>query len=577
MSKRLLLVKIEKKDGKLVASVLEKSNPKAPYTIGDLKVDGSTVTLPVSFGRKFTFEGLIDAKDGKVVRGSFFDDSTSFRAVMTKQDGETIERPTPPKALEEMTQAQRLQLAAARLQAQARQSKDANDKADLLAKAKEAQKEADDKVPGLYKEVVAKHPDSPFAVDAATALLRMAGKVKPKADEVTAWAKVVEADAEKYGPRVARDTSLQVAEMLVTQKDLAALALPFAEKVEKGVTEKDPLTAQSRALKLLLAAQKAAGKTDSAIETRLARVETKLDDEYKAKVPPFKPTKFAGRKSKAANRVAVMELFTGAQCPPCVAADVAFDALEMAYQPKDLVLIQYHMHIPGPDPLTNPASVARWDFYREKFPMDIRGTPSTLFNGKPDASGGGGMPNAENKFGQYKDLIDPLLESETDLKVGGSVKAAGDKLTVAVEVDGVKEPGENVRLHVLLVEETIKYTGGNGLRFHHQVVRALPGGAAGTEVKEKALKKDVTIDLAEVKTGLTKYLDEYAANERPFPNADRPMDLKHLKVIALLQNHETRRDPERRADGREVIRSPLAASREAASGPPCSRPPHFAS
>jgi hypothetical protein len=104
----------------------------------------------------------------------------------------------------------------------------------------------------------------------------------------------------------------------------------------------------------------------------------------------------------------------------------------------------------------------------------------------------------------------------------------------------VKEPGENVRLHVLLVEESIKYVGGNGLRFHHQVVRALPGGAAGTEVKAEAMKKDVTIDLAGLKTDLTKYLDGYAADTRPFPQAERPMDFKHLKVIVLVQNHETR-------------------------------------
>ena len=149
------------------------------------------------------------------------------------------------------------------------------------------------------------------------------------------------------------------------------------------------------------------------------------------------------------------------------------------------------------------------------------------------------MGNAKGKFTQYTGLIDPLLEEKSDIRIGGTIKADGDKLKVAVDVEGVKEPGENVRLHVLLVEETIKYTGGNGLRFHHQVVRALPDGAEGTQITKDALKKDVLIDLADVKKGLTKYLDEYAA-ERAFPNADRPMDLKHLKVIALVQNHETR-------------------------------------
>ena len=94
-----------------------------------------------------------------------------------------------------------------------------------------------------------------------------------------------------------------------------------------------------------------------------------------------------------------MELFTGAQCPPCVAADVAFDALEMAYDPKDLILSQYHMHIPGPDPLTNPASIARWDFYREKYPQNVGGTPTTMFNGsrRPAAAVGWATPRASSR------------------------------------------------------------------------------------------------------------------------------------------------------------------------------------
>jgi hypothetical protein len=535
----LLLVKIEKKDGKPTITAIEATN-KNNFEVSDLKLDGAKVTFAFEAGgTKYTFEGTADPKDAKTVRGVLSSGDRSLRTSLNPQAGETLERPTPPKAPEPMTQAQRLTTTAAQLQFKARQAKDANDKADLQEKAKAAQKDAEAQTPALYKEVIIKHADSPYAIDAATSLIRMAGKVKPSADEVAAWVKLIEGDAARYGAKEAANAVLGAAETLVSQKDVAATALPLAERVEKTVTEKDPLALQSRALKILLAAQKAAGKTDSAIETRLAKVETKLDDKYKAEVPPFKPEKFGGRKDKSANRVAVMELFTGAQCPPCVAADVAFDALEMSYDPKDLVLIQYHMHIPGPDPLTNPASIARWDFYRDKFGQQIGGTPTTLFNGKPAAGGGGAMANAKGKFTQYAGLINPLLEEKSDIRIGGTVKAEGDKIKVAVDVEGVKEPGEKVRLHVLLVEETIKYTGSNGLRFHHQVVRDLPGGAEGTQITKDALKKDVLIDLADVKKGLTKYLEEYAA-ERPFPNADRPMDLKNLKVIALVQNHDTR-------------------------------------
>ena len=35
--------------------------------------------------------------------------------------------------------------------------------------------------------------------------------------------------------------------------------------------------------------------------------------------------------------------------------------------PSELVLIQYHMHIPGPDPLTNTDTEARWKYYQNAF------------------------------------------------------------------------------------------------------------------------------------------------------------------------------------------------------------------
>ena len=46
-------------------------------------------------------------------------------------------------------------------------------------------------------------------------------------------------------------------------------------------------------------------------------------------MPPFRPEPFKGRKDPKADGVVLMELFTGAQCMPCVSTDVAFDvALE---------------------------------------------------------------------------------------------------------------------------------------------------------------------------------------------------------------------------------------------------------
>src|SRR5205085_7387387 len=140
-------------------------------------------------------------------------------------------------------------------------------------------------------------------------------------------------------------------------------ALAAVEPVAKTLTDDQPAALQSRVLTTYVMALEKTGRASEVkpIAERLAVIEKKLDDEFLAKVPPFKPEHFAGRKEKGANQVVVMELFTGAQCPPCVAADVAFDALGESYKSADLLLIQYHMHIPGPDPLVNPDCIARWD------------------------------------------------------------------------------------------------------------------------------------------------------------------------------------------------------------------------
>ena len=542
----LFVMKVEKKDGKLNASVVSGSSTQN-WEVGNAKIDGSTVTLDVSIGdTKYKFEGVADAKDEKVIRGAMFDDARAFRMQFVKQDGEKIE-PIPasarPRAPQQLIEVSKMNSAVLTLRGQIRKEKDINNKAELQEKLKAAQKEINDKSPALYREVLAKHAGSKFAVEAAGQLLTAAGRIKPKAEEVAEWVKIVDADSSKFGPRIRQDSALRIGEGLVVQKEVAALALPVAEKIAADLKGKEPLKTQSRVYRLLAAAQKAAGKTDAGTEAKFSKIESELDAEYAKTVPPFKPEKFAGRKDKSANRVVVMELFTGAQCPPCVAADVAFDALEKVYDPTDLVLIQYHMHIPGPDPLTNKDSIARYESYGERFPGQVQGTPSVLFNGKPFGEydkdpmhrGGGAMSNARNKYDQYKSIIDTLLEEKSTIKMDGSVKLAGEKVSINLNIDGVASPSDKIKLRILLLEESIKYVGGNGLRVHHQVVRKV---TEVSSVKEKSLKQTIAIDLSELKTNLNKYLDEFAA-ETPFPYTERPLDFKHLKAVALIQDDDS--------------------------------------
>ena len=90
-----------------------------------------------------------------------------------------------------------------------------------------------------------------------------------------------------------------------------------------------------------------------------------------------------------------------------------------------------------------------------------------------------------------------------------------------------------------LVEEAVRYVGGNQLRFHHRVVRDLPGGAAGIALKAKTGKQQATVDLAKLRERLTEYLTE-VGKKTPFPNESRPLDLKNLYVVAFVQNDENK-------------------------------------
>jgi hypothetical protein len=336
------------------------------------------------------------------------------------------------------------------------------------------------------------------------------------------------------------ETAATTARIAKLDSEQARVELERATQAEKALTESDTPDKQANVLGALLAAQRKAGLSVEAdrTEVRLEKIEVELDRKFHATVPPFKPATFDGRKT-ASDRTVVLELFTGAECPPCVAADVAFESLGKTYKPSELVLIQYHLHIPGPDPLTSPASEARWAYYRERFPKEVPGTPTAVFNGKPLPFVGGNIAKSEEAYAKYRETVDRLVEEPSRAKLAITADRHGDTLTVRATVGQVAGPGADKRLRLVLVEESIRFLGGNRLRFHHMVVRAMPGGAEGFKLTEAASRHTVSVHLGELREELTKYLDAYAAEKRPFPRPGRPMDFQGLKAIALVQDDKT--------------------------------------
>lgn len=536
------VVEITSKGGKLAGRVTAVGTAGVVPTVEDLAVDGKEVrfTLKGATGTQ-TFEGRLPAQAGDQVLGSFHDGRRIYAAWMSRTDaGQAssvlVARPTASPLQKAASLSSRSML----LRLQAARAQNGEEKKKLLDQAADAEQEAQRELPRLYAEVLEKHANTPAVFEAALRIAREAARTKTSKAAVQAAVEKAEKTASAHGRRWHQEFCTQLAETLGAQADHADLAIPYARKAESTLSDQEPVAQQARVIGVLATALQRAGKRDEAraAEARLAKLEAILDKDYLTRVPPFKPQTFSGRKGQS-DRAVVMELFTGAQCPPCVAADVAFDVLAKTYKPSDVILIQYHMHIPGPDPLTNTASEARWNYYREKFPTGIRGTPSTLFNGKPDAGGGGTITMAEKKYEQYRGIIEPLLDRPAGARLEATAKPQGSKIDITVDVSDLAEPGKDKKLRLLLVEETVRYVGGNGLRFHHQVVRAMPGGPDGFALTEKASKRSVSVDLKDVRRDLASYLDDYASR-RAFPNSSRPMDLKNLRLIALVQDDSTR-------------------------------------
>jgi hypothetical protein len=476
------LLKLETTGGKTTAT-LASANPSYPTpTLKSFMLKGDTVRIVLLVGgvNEQIFAGRLAGKDGMKVVGTLGTEELFYPAWMTPTDITEL------------------------------------DKADIVKGAGAAGA-------GL----------------AALNKLRVAKKDTPD-DDLVKWSETASKDAVTYGPAWQSSCDSAIASALLKHPTQVALAVEHAQAAVKSLDATASPTRQIKVLETLALALQSAGRLEAGKDAmeRVARLDRMLDKEYLAQGLPFKPDVFAGRKTDS-RRAVVLELFTGAQCPPCVAADLAFDALQKTYKPSELVLIQYHMHIPGPDPLTNNDTEARWNHYRKAFGKQIGGVPTAIINGKTLKVGGGPLAFAGKTYNAYREMIDPLLETPAVCQVKASAGRRGDVIDIQAEVTAMASPGPDKMLRLVLVEEVVAYGGGNKVRLHHHVVRALPGGADGKAITDRDLQVKASLDIAELRKSLTAYLDGFVAARGPFPRLIRPMEMRDLRVIALVQDDTT--------------------------------------
>ena len=148
------------------------------------------------------------------------------------------------------------------------------------------------------RDAAKKHQGSPTNYLFYGELLAAAEAGGLDANEVDAAIKAWLEDAKPYGPAWVGEVRKRALKALSTARPYANLTLELAEQADKEIDEEQKLEQKAAVVAILARAAKLAGKTDiaRAAETRSARLESLLDEEYRKKVPPFKPERFAGRK-----------------------------------------------------------------------------------------------------------------------------------------------------------------------------------------------------------------------------------------------------------------------------------------
>jgi len=386
----------------------------------------------------------------------------------------------------------------------------------------------------LAREDLAQLEAGPELFAAGYTVLGQAAAKKLPAEEVRGVAdRLVKASA-GYGSRWERTVALKLATTLAGQEGHAVVALDQARRAERMLGDDSPAPLQMEIFGTLARVAEKAGKPDEAKKyaAMVQKLETRDYAEFAKTALSFTPEPFKARKAKS-DRAVLVEVFTGSECAPCAAVDLAAQGLLRAFQPSDVVVLEYHLPVSGPDPLMSQDGLERFETY------GLRAAPSVRVNGKPGPPVPGPAAEAQEKYKELRKLVEEQLETPAPVKLTLTATPGEKGITAKATVNDLATPGERTVLRFVLVEPRVRFAGQSGVRYHANVVRAVPGGVKGFPLTKKSHEQTVTIDKAEVRSKLDKFLDDFVKTEGEFPKPDRPLALENLKLVALVQNDAT--------------------------------------
>ncbi|HLI76230.1 MAG TPA: hypothetical protein VKV02_04730 [Acidobacteriaceae bacterium] len=278
-------------------------------------------------------------------------------------------------------------------------------------------------------------------------------------------------------------------------------------------------------------------------------LQEQIDSVYRNLYPPA--FQLPRRQLPPGGHTALLEIFTGSGCAACAGVDQAANSLLASYAPQDLALIEFDEHIPRPDPLANPDSVARAAFY------GVEQAPQAFLDGQEVQVLGSSRQDVENIVVSLADVIEDqaALPSSLTLQLATSWSGTG-VVTVQRILD--RRPAPNglpetslralarAMVFTALVEDNVRYSGENGIRFHRMVVRSLQSAPAANLFGAASQAQQTTFDIPSVRKTNDAYLAEYeTTNDRfgafQFASPAPPLEKSHLAVVVWVQDPVTRR------------------------------------
>ena len=238
----------------------------------------------------------------------------------------------------------------------------------------------------------------------------------------------------------------------------------------------------------------------------------------------------SGDEEYPGGRPALVELFTGQSCAPCVAADVAVEAAEKAFG-SDLIALRFHMDIPSPDPLTTAVGRERFKQY------GFRGTPTAAVNGRPVEDLFGAYDRAAARFERLSEALGDAPAAE-DVQIDVSATRPGEpRVMIEASASGVPED-RDVRLLVALASDEVKMRADNGILVHGMVVRDMAPGPDGVPAEGGSAKLATEINIRDSRNQIVQNM---AVPFATLKDEFRPAvtEFGAMTVVAFLQDFET--------------------------------------